>query len=62
MVHPSQGNPGNKGKDGKGISKEIIDKINQVLREKNTSEKEVFISSASYSFGFAPTITGFLCF
>ena len=55
-----QGNPGNKGKDGKGISKEIIDKIDQVLREKNTLEEEVFISSTSYSFGFAPTITGFV--
>ena len=55
-----QGNPGSKGKDGKGISKEIIDKINQVLRDKNTSENEVFISSTSYSFGFAPTITGFV--
>ena len=55
-----QGNPGNKGRDGKGIPKELIDKINQVIRDNNKSEIEVFTSSTSYSFGFAPTITGFV--
>tara|TARA_Y100000816_G_C25980595_1_gene511970 strand:+ start:105 stop:626 length:522 start_codon:yes stop_codon:yes gene_type:complete len=55
-----QGNPGNKGRDGKSISKEIIDKMNQVIRDNYTSEIEVFTSSTSYSFGFAPTITGFV--
>ena len=54
-----QGNPGNEGKDGKSISKEVIDKLNQVITSR-TSEKEVFTSSTSYSFGFAPTITGFV--
>ena len=55
-----QGNPGSKGKDGKSISKEIIDKMNQVIRENYNPEVEVFTSSTSYSFGFAPTITGFV--
>ena len=55
-----QGNPGIEGKDGKSISKEIIDKMNQVISDYGTTEREVFISSASYSFGFAPTITGFV--
>ena len=55
-----QGNPGTKGKDGKAVSKEIIDKINQIIYVNNSSEKEVIAGSTSYSFGFAPTITGFV--
>ena len=55
-----QGNPGIKGKNGKSISKEVIDNLNQVIRYNKLLEKEVFTSSTSYSFGFAPTITGFV--
>ena len=55
-----RGNPGIKGKDGEAISQEIIDKMNQVIYENSLSEKEVIIGSTSYSFGFAPTITGFV--
>ena len=39
---------------------EIVEKMNQVIRDNYTSDKEVFTSSTSYSFGFAPTITGFV--
>ena len=55
-----RGNPGIKGKDGEAIPQEIIDKIDQVIYENSLSEKEVIIGSTSYSFGFAPTITGFV--
>ena len=55
-----QGNPGIKGKNGKSISKEVIDNLNQVIRYNKSLEKEVFTSSTSYSFGFAPTIAGFV--
>tara|TARA_B100000242_G_scaffold272913_1_gene226146 strand:+ start:563 stop:1078 length:516 start_codon:yes stop_codon:yes gene_type:complete len=55
-----KGNPGIKGKDGKSIPKELIDNINQLIRSSKASEIEVFTSSTSYSFGFAPTITGFV--
>ena len=55
-----QGKPGIKGRDGKSISKEVVEKMNQVIRDNYTSDKEVFTSSTSYSFGFAPTITGFV--
>ena len=55
-----KGNPGIKGKDGKGIPKELIDNINQLIRSSKESDIEVFTSSTSYSFGFAPTITGFV--
>ena len=34
--------------------------MNQIIVEHNNSEKEIIIGSASYSFGFAPTITGFV--
>ena len=54
------GKPGIKGKDGKSVSKEILDKMNQIIAEHNNSEEEIIIGSASYSFGFAPTITGFV--
>ena len=54
------GKPGIKGKDGKSVSKDILDKMNQIIAEHNNSEKEIIIGSASYSFGFAPTITGFV--
>ena len=33
--------------------------MNQVISSADLSKKEIIISSTSYSFGFAPTITGF---
>ena len=40
--------------------KKIVDKMNKIIENNDLSEEEVFTSSASYSFGFAPTITGFV--
>jgi hypothetical protein len=55
-----QGIPGIKGKDGKGLSSKELNQINKILKISDSSNKENIIGSASYSFGFAPTITGFL--
>ena len=55
-----QGTPGIKGEVGKGLSSREYDEINKILKSTDLSNKEIIISSASYSFGFAPTITGFL--
>ena len=56
----SQGLPGIKGKDGKSISNNKIDQINEIIKNSGSSDNEIIIGSTSYSFGFAPTITGFL--
>jgi len=55
-----QGTPGIKGKDGKGLSSKELNQINKILKVRDSSNKEIIIGSTSYSFGFAPTITGFL--
>ena len=52
-----QGIPGIKGKDGTSIPSKTL---NQIIDSHNLSKEEAIISSASYSFGFAPTITGFV--
>ena len=56
----TQGIPGIKGKDGKGIPTKTLNQINKFIDSQNFSKEENIISSASYSFGFAPTITGFV--
>ena len=55
-----QGIPGNKGKDGTSIPPKTLNQINKFIDNHNFSKEENIISSASYSFGFAPTITGFV--
>ena len=55
-----QGIPGIKGKDGTSIPSKTLNQINQIIDSHNLSKEEAIISSASYSFGFAPTITGFV--
>ena len=55
-----QGIPGIKGKDGTNISSKTLNQINKFIDNQNFSKEENIISSASYSFGFAPTITGFV--
>ena len=55
-----QGIPGIKGKDGISIPSKTLSQIDEILDKHNLPEEESFISSASYSFGFAPTITGFV--
>jgi len=55
-----QGIPGIKGKDGDSIPFKTLHQIDQIIDEHNLSMEENIISSASYSFGFAPTITGFV--
>tara|TARA_B100001094_G_scaffold291917_1_gene310661 strand:+ start:304 stop:819 length:516 start_codon:yes stop_codon:yes gene_type:complete len=55
-----QGIPGIKGKDGTSIPSKTLNQINQIIDSHNLSKEEAIISSTSYSFGFAPTITGFV--
>ena len=61
-----QGIPGPKGPrglpglDGKSIPPEVLNSIDQLL-EKNDKDSEFLVDILSYSFGFAPKITGF-CF
>ena len=55
-----QGVPGIKGKDGISIPSKTLSRIDEILDKHKLSNEESFISSASYSFGFAPTITGFV--
>ena len=55
-----QGIPGIKGKDGTIIPSKILNQIDKIIDRHNLSKEEYIISSASYSFGFAPTITGFV--
>ena len=53
------GPPGPIGKPGEGLSKEQITKVNELIRNRKSSNEHV-VGSASYRFGFAPTITGFI--
>ena len=55
----SSGPPGPKGKPGKGLSDDQLIKVNELIQISNSSN-EFVVSSASYRFGFAPTITGFI--
>ncbi len=55
-----QGPIGPKGIPGESIPKPIIDKIEKYIQI-NDTEFEVLVDVTSYSFGFAPKITGF-CF
>tara|TARA_B100000900_G_scaffold401418_1_gene406080 strand:+ start:369 stop:866 length:498 start_codon:yes stop_codon:yes gene_type:complete len=55
-----QGPPGLKGKDGTIIPSKILNQIDEIIDRHNLSKEEYIISSTSYSFGFAPTITGFV--
>ena len=55
-----QGIPGIKGKDGTIIPAKTLNQINKFIDNHNFSKDENIISSTSYSFGFAPTITGFV--
>ena len=51
-----QGPPGPAGKAGKSISRDKLNKVETYLK---LSQQESVVGSASYSFGMAPTITGF---
>lgn len=55
----SSGPPGPKGKPGKGLRDDQLIKVNEFI-QLSSSNNEFVVSSASYSFGFAPTITGFI--
>ena len=56
-----KGDQGNPGLPGKGISTDQLKKVESFLIKNNGSAKEHIVGAASYSFGFAPRITGF-CF
>ena len=51
-----QGPPGPAGKAGKSISRDKLNKVETFIK---LSQQESVVGSASYSFGMAPTITGF---
>ena len=51
-----QGPKGEPGKPGKGLSSEKLKAIDLLINNK----REYVVESTSYSFGFAPTITGFV--
>ena len=55
-----RGIPGIKGKDGISLPPKVLNQIDEIIDKHNLSIEENIISSASYSFGFAPTITGFV--
>ena len=55
-----RGIPGIKGKDGTSLPPKVLNQIDEIIDKNNLSIEENIISSASYSFGFAPTITGFV--
>jgi len=50
------GKPGKPGKPGEGLSDEELKAIDLLMNDK----REYVVESTSYSFGFAPTITGFV--
>ena len=52
----TQGPFGPAGKAGKNISRDKLNKVETFLK---LSQQELVVGSASYSFGMAPTITGF---
>ena len=56
----AQGIPGIKGKDGISLPSKTLKQINEIIDRHNLSKEENITGSASYSFGFAPTITGFV--
>ena len=55
-----QGPIGPKGLPGKSIPKTLLDKIEKYIKI-NEQQSEILVDITSYSFGFAPKITGF-CF
>ena len=54
------GPPGPEGKAGKGISEKQLKTFNDFINDNKSNKKEAIVGTTSYSFGFAPTITGFV--
>mgnify|MGYP001216742770 CR=1 FL=1 len=54
------GPPGPMGKPGNGITEDQTKKINTILKLNIQDNEEILIGVESYSFGLAPTITGFI--
>lgn len=55
-----RGPQGLPGTDGRDIPEDILNSINRLLKD-NNNNSEILVDILSYSFGFAPKITGF-CF
>ena len=55
-IQGPKGEPGKPGKPGKGLSNEELKAIDLLINNK----REYVVESTSFSFGFAPTITGFV--
>ena len=54
------GPKGEKGEKGQGFGKSKLIEINKIISEFNQSDDEFIVGSTSYSFGFAPKVTGFI--
>lgn len=54
------GPPGPEGKPGSGLSEDQIKKVNAISKLNIKDNNEVLIDVESFSFGLAPTITGFI--
>ena len=55
-----RGEVGPQGKKGQGIGKKKLIEIDKIITEFKQSNDEFIIGATSYSFGFAPKVTGFV--
>ena len=54
------GPPGPQGKPGKNVSENQLKTLNELININESGKKEMMVGTSTYSFGFAPTITGFI--
>ena len=55
-----KGEKGERGEKGQGFDKKKIKEIDKIISEFKQSNNEFIVGSTSYSFGFAPKVTGFV--
>ena len=56
----SKGEKGEKGEKGQGFDKKRLIEIDKIITEYKQSHDEFVVGATSYSFGFAPKVTGFV--
>ena len=54
------GSKGEKGEKGQGFDKKRLTEIDKIITEYKQSHDEFIVGATSYSFGFAPKVTGFV--
>ena len=54
-----RGEKGERGQDGESISSDKLRKLNQIILKGSKILDEKIVDATSYSFGFAPKVTGF---